>query len=125
VLLAVLVGAAGALSGMWRLTLWSAGGLLGAFVALLLAAWGIRRASRWLAGRRGLRGKATLRMALAAVGGPGFETPSVVLSLGLGLTVLAAIGQIDANLRGAIARDLPAVAPSYFVVDIQNDQLAA
>jgi putative ABC transport system permease protein len=36
---------------------------------------------------------------------------------------LAAIGQIDSNLRGAIARDLPKVAPSYFVVDIQNNQL--
>jgi putative ABC transport system permease protein len=47
-----------------------------------------------------------------------------VLSLGLGLTVLAAVGQIDENLRGAIARDLPEVAPSYFVVDIQDDQLA-
>ena len=47
----------------------------------------------------------------------------MVLSLGLGLTVLAAVGQIDANLRGAIARDLPDVAPSYFMVDIQTDQL--
>ncbi|MEL6284587.1 MAG: FtsX-like permease family protein, partial [Pseudomonadota bacterium] len=43
---------------------------------------------------------------------------------GLGLSVLAAIGQIDSNLRGAIERDLPDVASSYFVVDIQNDQLA-
>jgi putative ABC transport system permease protein len=48
----------------------------------------------------------------------------VVLSLGLGLAVLAAVGQIDTNLRSAIARDLPDVAPSYFVVDIQPDQLA-
>jgi putative ABC transport system permease protein len=48
---------------------------------------------------------------------------SVVLSLGLGLSVLAAVGQIDGNLRGAIARDLPSVAPSYFFVDIQKDQM--
>jgi putative ABC transport system permease protein len=47
----------------------------------------------------------------------------VVLSLGLGLSVLAAIGQIDANLRSMITRDLPARAPAYFFVDIQNDQL--
>ncbi|MGB0440078.1 MAG: ABC transporter permease, partial [Paracoccaceae bacterium] len=45
------------------------------------------------------------------------------LSLGLGLTVLAAVGQIDGNLRAAISRDLPAVAPSYFFVDIQKDQM--
>jgi putative ABC transport system permease protein len=43
--------------------------------------------------------------------------------LGLGLSVLAAIGQIDANLRGAIERDIPKVAPSYFFIDIQQGQL--
>jgi len=33
------------------------------------------------------------------------------------------VGQIDSNLRGAISRDLPDVAPSFFVVDIQPDQI--
>ncbi len=119
--LAVLVAAAAELSGVARLTFWTAGGLTGAFVALLLAAAGLRRAARALARR--MRGRAMLRLALGAIGGPGSETGAVVLSLGLGLTVLAAIGQIDATLKGAIARDLPEVAPSYFVVDIQGDQL--
>ena len=49
----------------------------------------------------------------------------MVLSLGLGLAVLASVGQIDSNLRSAIERDLPDVAPSYFFVDIQNAQLPA
>jgi putative ABC transport system permease protein len=48
----------------------------------------------------------------------------VVLSLGLGLSVLAAVGQIDGNLRAAISRDLPDRAPSFFFVDIQKDQMA-
>jgi putative ABC transport system permease protein len=56
---------------------------------------------------------------------PGNEAASVVLSLGLGLSVLAAVGQIDNNLRGAISRELPGVAPSFFVVDIQPDQIEA
>ena len=47
----------------------------------------------------------------------------MVLSLGLGLAVLAAVGQIDGNLRRAIAQDLPEIAPSYFFVDIQPDQI--
>jgi putative ABC transport system permease protein len=47
----------------------------------------------------------------------------VVLSLGLGLSLLAAVGQIDGNLRTAIDRDLPEVAPAYFFVDIQPDQI--
>jgi putative ABC transport system permease protein len=70
-----------------------------------------------------VRGRSALRLALGAIGGPREEASSVILSLGLGLSVLAAVGQIDANLRSAIERDLPQRAPAYFFVDIQNDQI--
>ncbi|WP_116133682.1 ABC transporter permease [Tropicimonas sp. IMCC34043] len=123
VLLALLVGAAARFTDAPRLTLYAAGGILGSLVLLVLAAAGIGRAARWLGRLAILRGRPVLRLALGAVGGPGGETAAVVLSLGLGLTVLAAVGQIDTNLRNAIERDLPDVAPSYFVVDIQPDQL--
>ncbi|MBT0958341.1 drug:proton antiporter [Alphaproteobacteria bacterium KMM 3653] len=122
-LCAALIGAATLLSGVPELTLWAAAGILGALVLLVGAGWLVRRLSARMAKSRALRGRTALRLAFGAVGGPGGEAASVVLSLGLGLTVLAAVGQIDANLRGAIARDLPEVAPSYFVVDIQSDQL--
>ncbi|SNS91504.1 ABC transporter permease [Tropicimonas sediminicola] len=122
-LVALLVGAAAWFSGVPELAFYSAAGVAGSLLLLVLAATGIRRLSRRLARARALRGRTALRLALGAVGGPGGEATSVVLSLGLGLTVLAAVGQIDSNLRGAIARDLPEVAPSYFVVDIQPDQL--
>ncbi len=118
-----LVGAAALLSGLVQLTVWSALGLAGAFLVLVGAAWGARHIAR-RAGRAGwLRGRSALRLAVGSIGGPGGEATSVVLSLGLGLTVLAAVGQIDANLRGAIQRDLPQVAPSFFMLDIQPDQL--
>lgn len=122
-ILGTLIASAALLSGLVRLTLWSAAGLVASFVALIFASIAIRLIARRLARAHWMRGRTTVRLAMGAVGGPGSETTSVVLSLGLGLTVLAAIGQIDSNLRGAIARDLPKVAPSYFVVDIQNNQL--
>jgi putative ABC transport system permease protein len=118
-----LVGIAVALSGIPTLALGTAGGILGALLLLALSARGIRAMSRRLARSRRVRGRTALRTALGAVGGPGSEATSVVLSLGLGLAVLASVGQIDANLRAAIQRDLPQVAPSYFFVDIQPDQL--
>lgn len=121
--LALLIGAAAVFSDQVLLTVWTTGGMFAAFVTLVLAAAVLRRLSRLLAGLRVLRRRTSLRLALASVGGPGGGATSVVLSLGLGLTVLAAVGQIDANLRSAIARDLPDVAPSFFVVDIQADQL--
>jgi putative ABC transport system permease protein len=123
VLLVLLIGGAAWLSGLALLALWSAAGVVAALGILWLAAFGLRFAARALA-RSGLaRGRVGLRAALAAIGGPRDEAASVILSLGLGLTVLAAVGQIDANLRAAIDRDLPSVAPSYFFVDIQNEQL--
>jgi putative ABC transport system permease protein len=117
----VLVAVAAAFSGTWVLTLWTTGGIVFALALLTLAGFGVqrlaRRAHHWA------RGRAALRWALAAIGGPRSEALPVVLSLGLGLSVLAAVGQIDGNLRSAIVRDLPERAPSYFFVDIQQDQI--
>lgn len=122
-LVAALIGGAAVLSGVPQLALWSAFGVMAALAVLLLAALGVRRLARAAARSRAARGRTGLRLALAAIGGPQAETVSVILSLGLGLSVLAAVGQIDANLRAAIDRDLPARAPSYFFVDIQPDQI--
>lgn len=110
-------------SGTTFLATWTIGGILGALLLLALAAWGIKSLARRLGKSRALRGRTALRLALGSVGGRGSEAASVVLSLGLGLSVLAAVGQIDSNLRAAIQADLPDVAPSYFFVDIQTDQL--
>ncbi|NNJ66917.1 MAG: drug:proton antiporter [Boseongicola sp.] len=123
VLFAVLVALAAEFSGLLTLTVWSAAGMAGAFVVLVIAAWAVRLMARRIAGMRAIRGRSAARLAFGSVGGPGGEAVSVVLSLGLGLTVLAAVGQIDSNLRGAIERDLPDIAPSFFMVDIQPDQL--
>jgi putative ABC transport system permease protein len=121
VLIGALVGAAVWFSGTAFLTLWTAGGIAGALLILLLAAL----AARWIATRSksAARGHPALRLALGSIGARGGETTSVVLSLGLGLAVLAAVGQIDGNLRSAISNELPDVAPSYFFVDIQPDQI--
>lgn len=119
-----LVAIAAAFSGIPDLALWTAGGIIGALAVLAVAATGLRLLARRLTDRRVVRGRPSLRLALAAIGGPRDEAVSVVLSLGLGLSVLAAIGQIDTNLRNAIDTELPEVAPSYFFVDIQTDQLA-
>ncbi|MGG7645947.1 ABC transporter permease [Rhodovulum sp. YNF3179] len=120
-LLMALLAAAVVFSGAAELALWTAGGILAVLAVLALAAAGVRA----LAARstRVARGRPALRLAVGAIGGPRQEAASVILSLGLGLSVLAAVGQIDGNLRAAISRDLPEVAPSYFFVDIQNDQL--
>ena len=59
-----------------------------------------------------------LRLAIANIYRPGALTPSVVMSLGLGLAVLVTITQIDGNLRRQFLAALPEQAPSFYFIDI-------
>ncbi len=65
-----------------------------------------------------------LRLAIANIHKPGALTPSVVLSLGLGVSLLVSLTLIDGNIRTQLTRNLPKVAPSFFFVDIQNEEAA-
>ncbi|MBK0327645.1 FtsX-like permease family protein [Rhodobacteraceae bacterium F11138] len=119
--LAALVGLACWFSGTAWLTLWTTGGLAFALILLGISAVAIRTLAR--RSGKAARGHPALRWALSAISGPREGAASVVLSLGLGLSVLAAVGQIDGNMRAAISGNLPDIAPSYFFVDIQQDQI--
>ncbi len=61
-----------------------------------------------------------LRLAVSNIHRPGTLTPSVVLSLGLGLAVLVTITQIDGNLRRQFLASLPERAPSLYFIDIPS-----
>ena len=63
-----------------------------------------------------------LRLGLANLHRPGAPTPTMLVALGIGLTTLAAIATIEGNLRRQLADQLPNAAPSFFFIDIQNDQ---
>ena len=76
--------------------------------------------------RRSPRVRSTaLRLAIGNIHRPGALTPSVVLSLGLGLTLLVTLALIDGNLRRQIAGSLPERAPNFFFVDIQSAEVEA
>ena len=71
---------------------------------------------------RNLRGP-NLRLALANIHRPGAPTASVILSLGLGATVLVAIALIQGNLMDQLRRQMPDRAPAFFFIDILPDQV--
>lgn len=85
------------------------------FAASLAVAWLARRAHR-------VR-RPELRLALANMHRPGSAMPSVMLSLGLGLTVMVLIAQVQGNFVQTLRDQIPAVAPSFFFIDIQPDQI--
>jgi putative ABC transport system permease protein len=71
--------------------------------------------------RRLPRQRSTLmRLAVTNVYRPGALTPSVVLSLGLGLSLLVTVVEIDGNLHRQFAAALPERAPSFFFIDIPS-----
>lgn len=64
----------------------------------------------------------TLRLAVRNIQRPGALTASVVLSLGLGLTLLVTLALIDTSLRRQLTGTIAEQAPSFFFVDIQNTE---
>jgi putative ABC transport system permease protein len=61
-----------------------------------------------------------LRLAIANMHRPGTLTPTIVLSLGLGLTLLVTVFEIDGNLKRQFEGALPEHAPSFYFLDIQS-----
>jgi putative ABC transport system permease protein len=98
-----------------------AGATVGAFLALRLVAFGLA----YLARRTPQSRFVEWRMALAAIHRPGALTPSVVLSLGLGLTALVALTLIDANMRAELHDSEPGVTPSFFFLDVRGPDAGA
>lgn len=79
------------------------------------------------AGRSGstVQGRPGLRLALANLHRPGAPMPHIVLSLGIGLTVLVAVALVEGNLADELTERMPVDAPAYYFIDIQPDQVAA
>jgi len=75
-----------------------------------------------LASKRPMAGKLPLRLALSSLHRPGALTEGVVLSLGLGLSLLVGLTLIEVALSRQIDEQIPAKAPAFFFVDIQPDQ---
>src|SRR6185436_4282473 len=64
------------------------------------------------------------RLVIANMHRPGALTPTIVLSLGLGLALLVTIIQIDGNLRRQMEGALPDKAPSFYFLDVQSTDSA-
>jgi putative ABC transport system permease protein len=92
------------------------------FIGSAIAVFATLRFIAWLimaAARRVPRPRSTaLRLALGNIHRPGALTPTVVMSLGLGVALLVTVLQVDGNLRLQFTAALPARAPSFYFLDI-------
>jgi putative ABC transport system permease protein len=125
-----------AVSSEWHRPRWRYLALMAAVIALLIAVAvfvassivvfallrGIAAVLMALARRLPRTRITMLRLAIANIHRPGALTPSVVMSLGLGLAVLVTITQIDGNLRRQFLAALPDRAPSFYFIDIPSTE---
>ena len=111
-------------SGSMPMTLWLLGGISLALLVLALVTGMFQLALKKVVRSKLLQGHFALRAAVSAIASGSERAGPVVMGIGLGLAVLAAVGQIDGNLRYSMTKVLPDKAPSFFFLDIQSGQLA-
>jgi putative ABC transport system permease protein len=97
------------------------GGLAASFVALALLASAIV----WAAARIPKPKNLLLRQALTSLYRPGATSHSVIMALGLGLTLFVTLALTDQTISTELKSGLPDKAPAFFFVDVQNTELDA
>lgn len=102
------------------LTAWFLAAMAG--VLILLSVFG--RGVQALAIRLPRPRRPLARLALAALHRPGARTSTLVVALGLGLTLFVLLAAIRTSIDANIARTVPARAPALFAIDIPSTREA-
>ncbi|MES2289804.1 MAG: FtsX-like permease family protein, partial [Pseudomonadota bacterium] len=100
----------------------SAGFLAAVALALLVLAglgWLIRAAAARIPRLR----HPLVRLAVTGLHRPGARTVSLVVALGLGLTLFVMLAAVRTSLDSNIARTVPARAPALFALDVPRDRV--
>jgi putative ABC transport system permease protein len=102
-----------------RLALWFMLGAGGCILLFRLLAWITLYLMRKLPQAK----RPEIKLALANMQRPGAPAAGMIFSLGIGLTALVMIVQVQGSLNEMVAANLPSQAPAYFFFDIQPHQL--
>ncbi|MBD8471151.1 ABC transporter permease [Sphingomonas sp. CFBP 8765] len=93
-------------------------GFLAAVAAVLLVLAGFGWVIRIAAARLPRARQPLLRLAVAALHRPGARTGTLVVALGLGLTLFVLLAAIRTSIDANIARTVPQRAPALFALDV-------
>jgi putative ABC transport system permease protein len=95
------------------------GALAGSFAVLAVLAWGLLKLVATLPKPRNI----LLRHALAEMHRPGSSSFSVILALGLGLSLFVTLALTDSTISREIKSGIPEQAPAFFFLDVRNEEL--
>ena len=116
----VIVALALAVSPSLSFSLWFIACAGGGLIALAAAATSLR----WLLRRLPHAKAPAARLAVANITRPGSPSAAVITSLGLGLSLLAAVTILDRTISAEVRESLPGTAPTFYFVDIQPAEAA-
>jgi putative ABC transport system permease protein len=104
-----------------RITSYYLGGLTASFVVLL----GLAKLIVSIARRLPRAPSAIWRYAIANIHRPGSASASVILALGLGLTLFVTLALTDRTISTELRSGIPEKAPAFFFLDVRNEELAS
>ena len=104
-----------------RVTAYFLGGLVASFVVLL----GLARLIMLGAARLPRSRSAIWRYAIGNIHRPGSAAASVILALGLGLTLFVTLALTDRSISSELRSGIPERAPAFFFLDVRNTELDA
>ncbi|NRA86950.1 MAG: FtsX-like permease family protein [Rhizobiales bacterium] len=64
-----------------------------------------------------------LRLAISNMARPQSPLTTIIISLGLGLTLLVTISMVEGNIAKQLNEELPDRAPAFFLIDIKKDEV--
>ena len=95
------------------------GGLAVSFIILAILASAIVKAASLLPRPKNL----LLRQAIQSLYRPGATSRSVIMALGLGLTLFVTLALTDQTISKELKSGIPEQAPAFFFLDVQNSEL--
>ncbi len=121
ILVALMIWLSILFAGTYAIPLYFAAGMSVTMLVLYALSVDLQRKSNTLAhsGRFGM----TLSMALANLARPGAATGSMVIALGIGMSLIVTLALVGSNLRQQVEQGLPEHAPAFFLGDIQPSQV--
>ena len=102
-----------------QVTLMYLAGLAGSFVILSVLAYGLLRLIRLLPKPSNV----LLRHAVTSLYRPGAASFSIILALGLGLSLFVTLALTDRTITNELKAGIPEKAPAFFFLDVRNDEL--
>ena len=101
------------------ITMMYLGGLTGSFVVLSVLAYGLLRLIALLPKPSNI----LLRHGVTSLYRPGASSFSIILALGLGLSLFVTLALTDRTITNELKAGIPEKAPAFFFLDVRNEEL--